>query len=96
MKEQDIARVIFRALVAVGIINFVAFFVIALSIGGDAMNGKIANGHFFLASHGKLTEVSEGVYMYSLWHARSVFITQPLAMISIELVGPSPGHLKVA
>jgi hypothetical protein len=60
----------------------VGFVAVASLLGGDATNGKIANGHFFLANHGKLTEVSEGVFRYSLWHARSLFITHPLAMAS--------------
>jgi hypothetical protein len=45
-------------------------------------NGKIGGGHFYLASHGKFTEVSEAVYAYSLWHARSLFVTHPLAMLT--------------
>jgi len=75
----------YRCLLAVcglGILNFVAFVIVAVAIGGDAVNGKAVGGHYYLASHGKLTEVSEAVYTYSLWHARSVFITHPLAMLT--------------
>lgn len=65
-----------------GVLNFVAMAVGAFMLGGDAVNGKIAGGHFYLAEHGKLTEVSEAVYTYSLWHVRSVFVTHPLAMLA--------------
>ena len=75
----------YRCLLAVcglGILNFVTFVIVAVAIGGDAVNGKAVGGHYYLASHGKLTEVSEAVYSYSLWHVRSVFITHPLAMLT--------------
>lgn len=75
----------YRFLLAVCILcglNFVVFVVVAFAIGGDAVNGKTVGGHFYLASHGKLTEVSEAVFTYSLWHVRSVFITHPLAMLT--------------
>ncbi|MDA9507919.1 hypothetical protein XI09_25430 [Bradyrhizobium sp. CCBAU 11386] len=64
------------------LLNFVAFVTGAFAIGGDAVNGKIVAGHFYLANHGKLTEVGEAMYAYSLWHARSLFVTHPLAMLT--------------
>jgi hypothetical protein len=75
----------YRCLLAVcvlGVLNFLAFVIVAAVIGGDAVNGKAVGGHFYLANHGKLTEVSEAVYTYSLWHVRSVFVTHPLAMLT--------------
>jgi hypothetical protein len=68
--------------VGLGVLNFLAFFIGAFVLGGDAGNGKIVGGHFYLAEHGKLTDVSETVYTYSLWHVRSVFVTHPLAMLA--------------
>jgi hypothetical protein len=65
-----------------GVLNFLAMAIGAFMLGGDAVNGKIAGGHFFLGEHGKFTGVSEAVYTYSLWHARSVFVTHPLAMLA--------------
>jgi uncharacterized membrane protein len=66
----------------VGIINFVIFVVVAIIIGGDALNGHEAAGHYYLANHGKLTEVSNLVFVYRKIHATSLFITHPLAMIA--------------
>jgi hypothetical protein len=70
-----------KILVAVGMLNFVVFIVVAIAIGGDALNGHEANGHYYLNSHGTDTEVSRIVFMYSKVHAMSVFITHPLALI---------------
>jgi hypothetical protein len=66
----------------IGFVNFAAFFVIALLLGGDAINGQFENGHYYLANHGVLTEVSKGIYFYSYVHAASIFVTHPLALFS--------------
>nr|WP_050780973.1 hypothetical protein [Bradyrhizobium sp. ORS 278] len=74
----------FRFLKAIGVLcvlNFVAFVVGAIALGGDAISGRSGGGHYYLASHGKLTEVSAAVFTYSRWHILSVFVTHPLAMI---------------
>ena len=55
------------------IINFVSFLASTIYLGGDALSGKIENGHFFLSSHGRLTEVNEDVFEYSKCHGLSVF-----------------------
>jgi hypothetical protein len=60
----------------------VIFVVIALIIGGDAISGHETAGHYYLANHGKLTEVSRMVFVYSKIHATSLVITHPLAMIA--------------
>jgi len=70
------------AICALCALNFVVFCLVAVGIGGDAVNGKIVAGHFYLAEHGKLTEVSEAVFTYSLWHVRSLFVTHPLAILT--------------
>jgi hypothetical protein len=70
------------AICALGVLNFLVFVVVASAIGGDAVNGKAVRGHFYLAMHGRLTEVREAVYTYSLWHVRSLLITHPLAMLT--------------
>ena len=71
-----------REIVGLWIANFIVFVVVSMAIGGDAINGKVVDGHLFLASHGKLTEVSEAVFTYSWWHATSTLVTAPLAMVA--------------
>jgi hypothetical protein len=61
-----------------GIVNFFVFFLAAVYLGGDALSGRAVDGHYFLSSHGRLTEVSQAVFTYSEWHVRSVFITHPI------------------
>lgn len=67
------------------VLNFAAFWIGSDLLGGDAWNGKVENGHYYLSNHGRLTEVSAGVFTYSLWHVRSLFVTQPLAMLGCWL-----------
>ena len=69
----------------IGVLNFVAFAGIALVIGGDAINGHENDGHFYLANHGGLTEVSETVFSCSYAHAMSLWITHPATIIAALL-----------
>ena len=78
-------RVILVAVCLLALFNFAAFWIASDLLGGDALNGKVENGHYFLAEHGRLTEVRAGVFTYSLWHARSLFVTNPLAMLTCWL-----------
>jgi hypothetical protein len=65
----------------VALVNFISFAIIADYLGGDAVNGHQAAGHYFLAYHERLTEVSRAVFEYSWWHVMSLFVTHPLAML---------------
>jgi hypothetical protein len=64
----------------IGIANFFWFFIESASIGGDALNGHIRDGHYFVGSHGSYTEVSAATWNWSRAHALSVFVTHPLAI----------------
>jgi hypothetical protein len=84
------SNLVYRSLlitVALCFLNFLAFMAVAGNIGGDALNGKIVDGHFFLGSHGHFTEVTQAVFNYSAWHARSVFFTHPLAFLLGAIAG---------
>jgi hypothetical protein len=58
--------------IVLSFVDMFAFLVISLWIGGDAVSGRAADGRFFVSSHGHLTEVTELVFKYSLWHTRLV------------------------
>jgi len=73
-------------LVVIGIVNFASFGIIAGVIGGDAVNGKTAGGRYYVSEHGHDTEVSRSVFEYSRFHAHSVWVTHPLAMVGIFLL----------
>ena len=66
---------------AIGLLNFLAFAIIAIWLGGDALNGKSVDGRYFLSNHGKTVEVSAAVFNYSRIHASSIMITHPLAIL---------------
>ena len=75
-------RLLSRLAFFAALLNFAVFWVVAVRLGGDAVNGRRQDGHFYLASHGKYTEVSERVFTYSRLHTYSVWITHPLAFLA--------------
>lgn len=62
-------------------VNLGLFAAIAVSLGGNALNRTVHNGHYFLMLGGVYTEVSRPIFMYSVVHTVSVVITQPIAAI---------------
>lgn len=65
-----------RRLSAVALVNFAAFVIVALLIGGDAFSGREEAGRYFVARGGQYTEVTEAVFYYSRVH----FIVAPLTL----------------
>jgi hypothetical protein len=83
-------------LYVIAIINFTTFWIIAVSIGGDAIQGKAEGGRYYVSDHGKMTGVSSGVWRYSRVHTISVWITHPVGIfVGGGLVALS-GRLKKA
>lgn len=70
-----------RFLFALAFLNFVVFVGVTFALGGDAINGTSGDGHYYLGSHGKYTEVSQGVFRYSEAHTLSLFITHPVGIV---------------
>jgi hypothetical protein len=68
------------------ILNFLVFVVLTMHLGGDALNGKIENSHYYLwgynAHTGKkdCTEVKARVFQYSKYHLYTIFITWPIML----------------
>lgn len=54
--------------VALALINFLAFIIGLLYLGGDALNGYVRAGHYFLCAHGQCVETSRAIWRYSYWH----------------------------
>lgn len=77
-----------RWLGAIYLINFLTFLAMAQYLGGDALNGKVENGHYYLFGyiyhlHSKgHTEVTEAVFTYSKWHCYSLLVGVLLCMIA--------------
>jgi hypothetical protein len=69
-----------------GVLNFVAFWHVSVSIGGNAVSGKVEDGRYFVSSRGRLTEVSEATWRYSYAHKASIWITHPLGALGCLLL----------
>jgi hypothetical protein len=74
MEWRDFPRW-FRILGIIAFVNFNVFFIVAVSCGGDAWNGYHRDGKYFLANHGKYTEVSRLFWTYSYSHVVAVMMT---------------------
>jgi hypothetical protein len=66
----------------IGFANFMWFFAESVNLGGDALNGFVRDGRYFVVSHGAATEVSKATWEWSRFHALSVFVTHPLAILA--------------
>jgi hypothetical protein len=66
----------------IGFANFSWFFFESVNQSGDALNGFVRDGHYFVVSHGSATEVSKATWDWSRFHALSVFVTHPLAILA--------------
>jgi hypothetical protein len=74
-----LASLLLKVVAGACVINFVVYLAGTLVLGGDALNqGSINDGHFYIKSHGRTKEVTEGLFEYSRWHASTLRITQPI------------------
>lgn len=70
-----------------GLANLLISLIVSLLIGGDAINGKIENGHFYLFGGyvkgvKEYTEVGQALFEYSKWHAYSCIALAPFMVIA--------------
>jgi hypothetical protein len=79
----------FGNLIAIAMANFAAFLIGNALLGGDAIAGHAKDGHYFLSSHRRLTEVSKAVFTYRYWHTLSAYLTFPLTFVAIALIYPT-------
>lgn len=80
-KTQKWLSMLGYTLLFIAFINFAAFWIISLSLGGDALNGKIQNGRYYVGNHGRYTEVSKEIWTYSKIHTTSIWVTHPIGII---------------
>jgi hypothetical protein len=52
------------------VLNFLLFCAISIEF-GDALQGKVVNGQYYLGNHGIYTGVSHTIFIYSACHAYS-------------------------
>src|SRR5690242_11639391 len=70
----------------VAMTNFVIFWVVAVYMGGDALNGFIKEGHYFIYAHGACREVAKSFWTYSYWHAISAMCGIVLVFIAAAVL----------
>jgi hypothetical protein len=79
------AKWIIYPTVALVAINFFTFVAISMYLGGDALNGSMTDGHYYLCAHGHCTEVSGSLWRYSWWHAVTAMGGILLVMVETAL-----------
>src|SRR5689334_23167029 len=68
--------------VVAAFLNFAAFCIVALCLGGDAFNGRVENGVCYFSNHGANTEVGRAEYIYSYVHVIAVFVTHGAVFVT--------------
>jgi len=78
-------------IIIIGLVNFLAYTLAYLYLGGDAMNGRIEYEtvagqrvlHHYLIAHGDRIEVARGVWVYSAVHSVSIWITVGAVLLAM-------------
>ncbi|MFW6016836.1 MAG: hypothetical protein ACOCRK_10395 [bacterium] len=59
------------------VFNFFTFSILTLYIGGDAINGFIQNGAYYVANHGRYTEVSKIIWYINKFQGLILIFSTP-------------------
>jgi hypothetical protein len=79
----------------VALANFAVFVLVSTWISGDALNGYVSDGRFFVCAQGRCAQVSSSVWHYSYWHAL-VTISLMLLVVAETLYFYLTGQMKRA
>jgi hypothetical protein len=71
---------------AFGAYNFFSFITETQRLGGDALNGYVRDGHYYVTNHGQAREVTREEWEHCRTHSLSVFVSHPLAMLGMAYV----------
>jgi len=100
-KRWSNLRYLPHLVVYLGILNFILFFLSTLLVGGNALNGTVEAGRYFLGDHGYYVEVIYPVYLLNrLWSILTV-VTWPLVIMAgvaawgVDHNGPDNAPLRV-
>jgi len=78
-------KIVIAACILFGI-NFATLFAELAYLGGDAANGKVENGRYFVGEHGHYSEVSQQAYEFNKAHVKAVLFGFPLVMCGSVLL----------
>ena len=74
-----------RWLFFIALADFFVFYVVTLILGGDGLSGVEKGGHWFVSSHGRLTEVSHAAWLFTRWQAISLFVLWPAMLVAVAV-----------
>jgi hypothetical protein len=78
-QTRDLIGLALKIAIGLCVANFLVYLAGSIVLGGDALNqGSIVNGHYYIKSHGRTKEVTQGLFEYSRWQASSLKLTQPI------------------
>ncbi|MFA5863823.1 MAG: hypothetical protein WC975_03960 [Phycisphaerae bacterium] len=86
---------IYLWVIFLGLANFVSYTVVYGYIGGDAKNGEVRDGRYFVRGHfihihfndrERETEVSRGTWIYSYLHSISILPTMAAIIVSMLIL----------
>jgi hypothetical protein len=72
----------FKTLQLLFVLDFVCLLLAIVGVGGDAMNGYIRDGKYFLGAHGQYIETTYVIYTISKIHIMTVFGLGILTLLS--------------
>ncbi|PKO16167.1 MAG: hypothetical protein CVU39_09065 [Chloroflexi bacterium HGW-Chloroflexi-10] len=72
-----------KKLTKISLINFAIYTLIAIIIGGDAVNGYAKDGHYFLRLGGYINEVGYSLFLYSKIHTYILITNYALLFLLI-------------
>ena len=74
-------RTLATAVGLLALLNLAVYVAVAIALGGDAINGHAAAGHYYLSMHGRLTEVTQRVFQFSRWYTYLLFLHFGIAFV---------------
>ena len=74
-----------RALVLAALVDFLAYAVFTVALGGNAGDGYARAGHFFVSNHGVVREVGRAAWWLNLVQGYSLYALLPLAAVAFAV-----------
>jgi hypothetical protein len=73
------------AIVVTGVLGL-TFFAETLALGGDALNGRVVDGHYYVSNKGAYTEVTADQWNLSRIHGIAMFVSFPFGMVGMAFL----------
>jgi hypothetical protein len=94
LKHRPMLTRCLKAFIVLVFVNFAVYYVEVFVLQGDALNGRVQDGHYYLGFKGHLTEVSPTVFAWSWWHSVLTWLGFALAFCAIGWLAPPRPWVK--